>query len=463
MAKRRARRTRSSHPGVVLAKTKHRSGAVSWRARYKDPATEAVKWATLPAEDARTRESRAEWAKDLAERLTRQRTTITTHGPVADPESIEGAVGAFLETAKRTKRLRERTITTYGLAFRRFREWASEAKVRTTTELTQAHLAALRDYLAAVPKRAPEVGGKRGATRGVEGEVRSPVSVNREMRSLVTLLNDWRRRGLVPYLTTDAITDGLRALDAPLDAPAYLTASQIKSLLAAALRHDADTFAETREEHRGARAVGTTRRYPAIAPFIAFVLLTGCRRGEALSLEWGDVDLDALDASGAAVGELRLRSENVKTKRARTVGLEVSPALRRLLAALKLRAGEDVRVFSGLTEAAAESARVRLVSTFGAPAGWSYQGLRQTAATYLVNAPAIYGAASAFLAAKQLGHSVAVAEKRYAGQLRGLDREARTLDAAMGIERELAAVLADIGTPATSSTAKPARRRLAAV
>ena len=50
------------------------------------------------------------------------------------------------------------------------------------------------------------------------------------------------------------------------------------------LRHDAETLAETREEHAGVGDVGTTLRYEPVAPFVAFVLLTGCRFSEALSL-----------------------------------------------------------------------------------------------------------------------------------------------------------------------------------
>lgn len=156
------------------------------------------------------------------------------------------------------------------------------------------------------------------------------------------------------------------------------------------------------------------------------------------------MDLDALDASGAKVGEIRLRAAEVKTKTARVVGLEVSPALRRLLAAMKLRAGDEERVFPALTPDVLSSARARLVGEYGAPA-FTWQVLRSTCATYLVNAPSIYGAASAFLAARQLGHSVVVAERRYAGQLRGISREARTLEAAMQAEGELGAVLAAVG------------------
>ena len=47
-------------------------------------------------------------------------------------------------------------------------------------------------------------------------------------------------------------------------------------------------------------------------------------------------------------------------------------------------------------------------------------------------APAIYGAASAFMSAKRLGHSVTVAEKHYVGIVK-VSPEARTIEQAMQV------------------------------
>ena len=60
----------------------------------------------------------------------------------------------------------------------------------------------------------------------------------------------------------------------------------------------------------------------------------------------------------------------------------------------------------------------------------------------MTNSPAIYGAASAWASAKRLGHSVTVAERAYAGVLRDLPADARTLEAAAGIE-DLAQAIVD--------------------
>lgn len=81
-----------------------------------------------------------------------------------------------------------------------------------------------------------------------------------------------------------------------------------------------------------------------------------------------------------------------------------------------------------------ESARARL-EEIGAPK-FDWQ-LRATCATYLTNAPGIFGAATVFLSARQLGHSVAVAERHYLGVHRGIPKDAHTLEAAMQIEPQM--------------------------
>jgi hypothetical protein len=65
----------------------------------------------------------------------------------------------------------------------------------------------------------------------------------------------------------------------------------------------------------------------------------------------------------------------------------------------------------------------------------------------LTNAPGIFGAASAYRSAKQLGHSVAVAERHYLDVMRGIPREARTLEAAMQIEKQMTRVIAAVSEP----------------
>lgn len=455
--KKKRRRVRSPHPGVKLKKRALPGGGISWRAHYIDPETGREKAETLDAALS-TKEARTTWAKQKSAELAIARIEAAKAKPAEpsgpEPLPIETAIAEYEATARH--RLRKNTLSSYALAFGFLRAWSTEAKIETLAQLTPAALGSLRDYLIRLPKRSSAKGAGRGGKKAIEA-LRSPVSTNQAFRSLKALFNDWRTRGLLPALHRDDISDALKALPINRDDPPFLRPAQLRALLAAALRHDAATYAETRDEHAGKRARGSTKRYEPIAPFLVFLLLTGMRRGEALALEWRMIDLDALDHEGRTVGEIRLPSEIIKTKKARTVGLEVSPALRTLLAAMKLRNPKTTRVF-GYSETLVQAARKRLLQDFGAPA-FDWQALRSTCATYLTNAPGIFGAATVFMSAKQLGHSVVVAEKHYLGVHRGIPRNARTLEAAMQIEKDLARVLAARSAPAAAPRATKRTKR----
>jgi hypothetical protein len=128
----------------------------------------------------------------------------------------------------------------------------------------------------------------------------------------------------------------------------------------------------------------------------------------------------------------------------------VSPALRTLLAAMRVKSGGKGSVF-GIAEGAADAAAKRLRAEYGAPASFGWQMLRRTCGTYLTNAPGIFGAASAYRSAKQLGHSVAVAEKHYLGLVRGIPTTARTLEAAMQIEQQVNRLFGSSATHAATN------------
>lgn len=85
-----------------------------------------------------------------------------------------------------------------------------------------------------------------------------------------------------------------------------------------------------------------------------------------------------------------------------------------------------------MTRTLIEAARKRLTRAFKAPE-FTWHDLRRTCGTHLTCAPGIYGGASAFLCAKKLGHSVAVAEKHYLGVVNNISPSARTLEEAMEI------------------------------
>jgi integrase len=403
----------------VLAARTLPSGGTAWRARYTDPTSRKVLWKTLDATVSRTKEARAQWARSLSASLGKRRADLAAGiVPPAVRVTVEAALASHVATSSVT--LRKRTAKTYAIAFGRFLAWAKSEGVTYVDEVSPARLANLRDAFIVATKRM----AGRGGHAPFADKPRAPVTVNREFKTLSTLLTAWRRAGLV-NLSSDQIADALRPLTTEQSTPKFLPAAKLRQVLEAALRHDA-------EEDRN------------VAPLAAFLTLTGVRLSEALTLKWSDVDLDAHGVDGKPVGEFRLRAENVKTKRGRVVGLEVSPGLRAILSAMRARPGVDAGgfVFGG-DKSAATKARARLIADHGCPA-FQWKDLRSTCSTFLTNAPGIFGAASAFHAAKMLGHSVTIAESKYAGLLRGILREARTLDAAMALEGVLSEVLAAV-------------------
>lgn len=163
------------------------------------------------------------------------------------------------------------------------------------------------------------------------------------------------------------------------------------------------------------------------------------RRAELARLRWCDVHLSQ--------DEIRLSHKATKTGHGRVVRLDVTPLLADMLTRMQLKADGAEFVFGYVEERdgrvpvqhymrrdIAETARRRMVDKHGAPA-FTWHELRRTCGTFLTCAPKIYGGASAYMSAKRLGHSVAVAERHYLGALHSVPKNAKTLEAAMEIEK----------------------------
>jgi integrase len=436
-----------------------------------------------------TDEARAAWAVRKSKELLIRKAQLEGGASPIERTGLSDSIDGFYKAAE--NELRKTTTDLYKSATKLFLEWARARGIDNTSDLKATKLPGFRDYLLSQRKRSYQrtaSGRKAGRAEGKEKV--SPQTINWKLRAVKRVLNHLRVRGKVA-LSSDQIRDGLKPVKAPREAPEFLRPSELQKLLEAALRHDADTVLTRDEEKRlrleaqsqgvSRRALvavqpkGTTPRYDPIAPFLATVLLTGMRAGEALALRWSSVDLTALDAEGHPVGEIRLKAEETKTKMARTIGLDVSPSLRTLLTAMSLRAEGDEYVFGGkkpMDRVRVEAARRRLTGevpesartpnpqrkrkvvevNFGAPP-FSWQLLRSTAATIGSNAAGIFGAAAAFASAKRLGHSPTVGELHYANQF-AVSKNAKTLEQAMGIEKQMAEVAARVGGVQPARTAK---------
>lgn len=435
MAKAKAkRRGWTEHRGVTLVRRGYASGSVTWRARWKDPRSGRWVFVGLDALDIMTPEGRAAWARRKAQELRVERAAVAEGRPLAAPIALDAAIDAYLASA--ATHLRASTVREYGSTLHLFQRWAREQRLSRLDRIDGPALARFRIHALATPKRRSAKSGPRGGKAEASSGA-APRTIAKHFRQLQSFLRRQIELGQAPRLTRDMIAGSLRAPQASRELPTFFSGAEARRLLEAALRHDGEAFARTRLEHAGAAAPGSTPKYPAIAPLVLLAILTGARIGELLALAWADVDLDSTDDRGAAVGIFRVKASNAKTRRERIVDLAVAPSARALLQALRLqRGGEKTAVF-GLTRHEADGAMERLRTRFGAPERASWHECRRTTATVLTNAPGIYGGASAYRSARQLGHSVAVAERHYLGLL-SISRDARSVEAALGIE-ELAA------------------------
>lgn len=433
---RKRRRRFSAHRGVTILRRTLPSGRVGYLARWIDPETGERRFQSFDRLGLHTPAERAAWARERAERNRVERAALASGARRPVRTDLAGAIEGYLEACRAT--LRPATIATYATSLALFEKWAASEGLVRVDELDGPALARLRSFLVGRPRQGSKAKGRRGEKR--EGaEARGARTVARDSRQIGAFLRHAIRHGLAPRLTRDAVSDALKPPRGERKLPRFLSVAEIRALLEAALRHDAATYAETREEHAGEREPGTTPRHKPIAPAVVLGLATGMRRGELVALTWDDVDLGAVDERGVETGELRVRASVAKSRVERRIDLAVSPAARALLGALKLRAGRSASVL-GLTMAELEAAGKRLRGSFGAPAAASWHALRRTCATFLCNS-SIFGGATAFRAARQLGHGVQVLEAHYAG-LVAVSRDARTLEAAMQCDELVGEVIA---------------------
>lgn len=425
------RRTRTEHRGVKLKRRVLPSGATAWRAIYVDPDTQKTTYITLKGRDGATAPARTLWAIRKSEAIAKRKMALADGAVHATGKSLSEVIAVYYSAHPK---LRPATLTAYKAATNKLVTWAASEGV-DADKLTKAALTRFRTSLVKEPKLVAARGHKRGKRKAAP-VLRSGVSVNRELRSVVTALRYLIDCESFSRLNHNDLRLALKREQVTHERLAYLDSNEIRKLLEACQRHDAEVYTLDRADKAAGRkpGEGTTARYEQIKAFVIVTLLSGMRLSEVLQLRWDHVVLDAKDSSGAGVGEIRLPGSTNKTNRARTIDLGVSPALRSTMLALKVRTGGEGYVFPTYrARTTVEAAAKRLRGEYGAPKSFTWQALRRTCGTFLTNAPGIFGAASAYRSARQLGHSVTIAEKHYVDLERGIPATARTLEDAMSI------------------------------
>lgn len=401
----------TDRPPKKYRKTQHRGvqliepdpGKTRWRVRYRDPDTQRIVTRTLPAADSKSAETRTTAALQIHRTIRRRHEDIEA-GAAPHLQASKSLPDAIAHYYKKHEGLHAKTtVADYRAATDALLGWCKANGVHTVRQLSAGKLREYSLALARLPKRERKKGGRRGEMH--DGGKRSEWTVNKYRRNTGIVLNALRKLQVI-RLSRDEISDSLERTKAPMKRRAFLKPDQIQRLLERCQAHDAETFTLCRDGSR------STPRYEPITPFVIFVLLTGLRVSEALQIKGEDVE-------GL---ELHVSEKVSKTKTARTVDLSVTSTLQGWK--LHNRKGFLWKLSPGELAAA----KKRLIAMPGCPR-WSWHALRRTCGTYLTNAPGIFGGASAWRSAKQLGHSVVVSERHYVGCIK-ISPEAKTLEAA---------------------------------
>ena len=371
--RRKPKRTRgnAAHPGVVLLPPHGRHG---WRARYRDPISGRRRKVTLSPVDAASVATRTAWAvamSELIQRTIRDR-ALGVRAPL--DVTVADAIERWMAADARTTN----TVKGYRTAVREFTAYVGAA--RFVREIDPPLLEAFRAHVRA---RKCAAGQRRGQPLKL-------AVLNTRFRTLIAFLR-WARRGAGCVLATDDIAHAFRAFRVKHERKPFMTRAAIERLLELANKHEPQLY------------------WP-----IRTGLLTGLRAAELVSLRWewiteGDrIQLRAAAAKGAIRDiDLTVTHHAIPPRRPGTTAGKVYPELTydRLQQGIKRLRDRDPDVLAGVTAHA----------------------LRRTCATYFTCT------LNPWRSAKSLGHTVAIAERHYAGLVR-VPPGCATLEAAMGIE-----------------------------
>jgi integrase len=424
--------------------------------KVDSPELDRILAAPLPAtaperakREVRIEKTLAEWGRRKRLELDALKAKPATAKPIA--MSIEAARDRFFEDKKQ---IRPATRADYTSAINAFDRWCNETKTTLVT-LDVDRLRKFRSWAFDQPMRRQMKGHKRGIQEAREGSARSLWTINSDLNSASIFLRFCLRVKYLPLLTMDEIEFGLQRYDTEPVEIDYMKPAALRQLLIACGKHDADCFKMTRDEQARGQKNGTPR-YTPITPAVIGAILSGMRIAELCLVTFKNhLDLFAVDFEDNEVGHFKLKASETKTRRARYVTFEVSPLLKRLVAVLQQMRNGKGTVFGLSTREEAETAMRRLRDEYGAPPNFTWQLLRKTCDTYLNCAPGIYGARAGLFTPAQIGgspfaaaaadrssdrqgHTKQVARDFYIKIVKGMPKDATTLEAAMGIEDAIA-------------------------
>jgi integrase len=313
------------------------------------------------------------------------------------------------------------TLRSYQQAQQYLESWDERPELPRKLELV--HLESFAHFVAKYKKaKSKSALGRR--------EVLSPHSVRSILVHIKGLLNYGRKRLNCVQLSGEAIAEGLQPTVKAYVSPVALPSAKLRQVLTVA-----------RECQSG-----------AVFPLLTFLMVTGCRLGEAEAVRWSPSKPGSaeswLDFEGS-----RLLIYGGKTFRQRVVPLEPRPLMRDMLLTLSREVDTKALpyVFGGRLPLALRDKRVEtLLDEHGktvrgksgkaalyavrakSGADWKPKDFRSTLATYLCNSSL---GLNVYAVAGELGHDHAVLVKHYAGQyhLPPGQRDAKTVEEVLGI------------------------------
>jgi integrase len=358
----------------------------------------------FPEAYGRTDQTRVAYAIELSKTLQRRRDEIAAGALPARGVLYATAVEMYLAARPR---MSPRSRRLYELHYsERIGAWLKRADVRTLDDIKRSTLLALREH---IETRGKLLGWKE---RAESKELRRETTVNSDFKRLRALFGYFLERELLPKVRLEDLKLAFKPLAIVSEPIEFLKAPAIRQLLEAIIAHDRDPA-----------------NYDPLGPYVMILLLTGMRPAAASELDWPSIDLDS--------NLVTPRGASAANKRLGMIDLTVAPMLRALLEATpkERRTGRVLPPMYG-TQHLAD----RLRENFDLPEGFQWRKLRRTCGTFLTNSPGLFAGASAYRSAKWLGHSVTIAEKHYLGIVR-VSPEAKTLEAAMGVEDLLAKIV----------------------
>ncbi len=415
-----SKRARSEHPGVTIS-TEKRDGKQFVTLRWRDPGPDGRRGKrrkqVVTGPDGlplTSREAAKPFAVSKSRELAKENAEIADGAKALDRDAtwlqLFEAHAKHLEAKGRASK----TLVDYAQSWPFLESW--RGRPHHPFDLTVGDLESFVEHV-------------RNHKNKRTGGALSPHSVAAIARHVKALLNFGRRRLACVRLDSESINEGL-AVGTVQVKPVALATSQLRAILQAALSYD--------DGHPDSQ----------VFPLLVFLLLTGCRRGEAERLRWRPSSPSAAESwIDFEAGRILIYGQ--KTRRQRVVPLGNRPLLRKLLKSLKseIDTRKEPYIFGGALplavadkregEAGTEVVGKSLKSAIAAvqvacPFDWKPKDFRSTCATYLANSSL---GLNLYVVAGEMGHDYAVLVKHYAGhyQLPPKQAKANTLEKLLGI------------------------------